>query len=138
MAWKYVLIVAGFAIYFVCTIVWPLKYHPFGARTLTSIIGSIAAIMALWSIFTMIPWKNYVITDFLLALSACSFGIYIFHKWLNEYMVCTKARALFPIEQIAADHIFLFPFILSVVSFILSLGITWFLLKFKVCRRLIG
>ena len=130
-----IIIIAGLIIYFGGMYLYPMEY---GQRTVIGIIETICAIFSLWLLFTQIPWKNYAVTDSLLALSACSFGIYIFHNWLEAHMISRTAQRILGLEQLAIDHIYLFPFLFSTIAFLLSWGITWVMLKFKIGQKLIG
>lgn len=134
-ALKASIIAAGIIIYFLGMSLFPMSY---GDYSIFGILLTILIIYSLWLLFTWIPWKNYTVTYFLLALSACSFGIYIFHNWLEANMISSTAQRLFNLEQLAHDHIYMFPFLFSVAAFVISLAITWVLLKFKIGRNLIG
>lgn len=132
---KILTIIIGIILYPVVMTLYPQEY---GEQTISGVIVTILAIYSLWVLFNWIPWQNFLITDYLVSLSACSFGIYIFHNWLEAHMVSRTAQHVFPLEQWAQEHIYLFPFIFSVLAFIISLAITWVLLKFKVGQKLIG
>lgn len=132
---KVAIIIGGLSLFFLLMTFWPQEY---GSITILGIIATLCAIYSLWILFNWIPWKNFAVTDFLLSLSACSFGIYIFHNWLEAHMVSRTAQRLLGLEQFAHDHIYLFPFMFSMAALILSCGITWVLLKFKVGQKLIG
>lgn len=66
------------------------------------------------------------------------YGIYVFHNWLQPFMISSTATALLGLDILAIDHPILFPLLFFVGSFMLSLGITWVLLKTKTGRFLIG
>lgn len=132
---KISIILVGIALYFIIMTYFPQEYD---TVTLSGILVTIFVIYSLWILFNWIPWKNFAITDFLLSLSACSFGIYIFHNWLEAHMVSRTAQRVLGLEHLAHDHIYLFPFMFSMAALILSCGITWVLLKFKVGQKLIG
>ena len=134
-ALKVMTIIAGLAIFIVGMTLYPMAY---GERTLIGFAVTICALYSLWLLFSWIPWKNFAVTDFLLSLSACSFGIYIFHNWLEAHMVSRTAQHLFPLEEWARNHIVLYPFLFSAAAFVLSLFLTWIMLKFKTGRKLIG
>lgn len=80
IVWKVIVVIAGLTIYFVGMTLSPMAY---GERTVIGFLEIICAIYSLWLLFSLIPWQNFAFTDFLLSLSACSFGIYIFHNWLE-------------------------------------------------------
>lgn len=132
---RIIVIAAGFIIYFCGMTLYPMEY---GSRTAIGILITIAVIYSLWLLFAWIPWKNFAVTDFLMTLSACSFGIYIFHNWLEAHMVSRTAQRLLSLEYFAQEHINLYPLLFSVAAFIISFAITWVLLRFKIGRKLIG
>jgi len=132
---KIILIVLCLVAFCVVQTFYPQKY---GEKTVLGIIVTVMVIYALWVLFTWIPWKNFAVTNFLMTLSTCSFGIYIFHNWIEAHMISRTAQHLLPLEHWAQGHIYLFPFMFSTVAFIISLGMTWILLKYKVGRKLIG
>lgn len=134
-SFKVTTIVGGLIIYFVGMTLFPMEY---GMRTFPGFVFTVCAMYSLWLLFSWIPWRNFAFIDFLLSLSACSFGIYIFHNWLEAHMVSRTAQAVLGLEQMASDHIYIFPFVFSTIAFLLSWGITWILLKFKIGQRLIG
>lgn len=132
---KYHIIWVMIAVYAVLSIFYPTLY---GTQSVTGQIASLLAIISLWYISNKIPWKRYRFTKYLLAISACSFGIYIFHNWIEMYMLSTTAKRIFPIVEFAKAHIWLFPFIFSSVAFIISFILSWLLRRTRVGRFLIG
>lgn len=133
--WRVCIITLGLAIFTVSMLLYPQEY---GETTIIGIVATISAMYALWVLFTWIPWKNLAVTYFLMILSSCSFGIYIFHNWLEAHMVSRTAQRVLGLEELAHNHIYLYPLTFSVLAFVISLGVTWVLLKFKVGRKLIG
>lgn len=71
-------------------------------------------------------------------LNRHSYGIYVFHNWLQPFMISSTATALFGLDVLAQKHIIIFPAVFFISSFLLSLGLTWLLLKTRVGRFLIG
>lgn len=71
-------------------------------------------------------------------LSKYSFGIYIFHCWVGPYMVSSTAKRIFPLEELAANHIILFPFLLTLSVIFVSWCLSWASMQTKVGRMLIG
>lgn len=134
-ALKIVLIVLGLGLFITIMTLFPQEY---GKQTVWGIIATLSAIYSLWTLFAWIPWKNFALTDFLMTLSACSFGIYIFHNWLEAHMVSRTAQRLLSLEHFAQEHINLYPLLFSVTAFIISFAITWVLLRFNIGRKLIG
>lgn len=132
---KYHLVWAMIAIYTVLSIYFPAKY---GTETLAGECASLLAVLALWYISHLIPWQKFRITHLLMIVSSCSFGIYIFHNWIEVYMISSTAQRLFPIAAFAKAHIWLFPFLFSSAAFVISFVISWLLRKTRVGRFLIG
>lgn len=133
---KYHLVWGMIIVYLVISVFYPT---PFGEEeSLQGQTASLLAVVSLWYIFHLIPWDRYKITKYLLILSSCSFGIYIFHNWIEVYMVSSTAKRLFPIVEFAKAHIYLFPFLFSSVAFAISLGITWLFRKTRIGRFLVG
>lgn len=132
---KVITIAAGLVIYFLGMTMFPVEY---GQRSIAGVIMTIAVIYSLWLLFAWIPWKSLAVTEFLMTLSACSFGVYIFHNWLEAHMVSRTAQRILHLEYFAQEHLYLYPFVFSVMAFVMSLGITWILLKLKIGRKLIG
>ena len=71
-------------------------------------------------------------------LSACSFGIYIFHNWIEPYMISRTAQRLLPLADWAANHTVLFPLIFSLLALLVSYIMTKLVLMTRLGRALIG
>lgn len=115
-----------------------IKPWPYDETNFLSQIATLSMILALWLLFNWIPWKNLFFTNFLISLSALSFGIYIFHNWLEMYMVSKTARSLLPIDNWAINHQIAFPLLFAITAFILSAFLTKLMIKTKVGKFLIG
>ncbi len=89
-------------------------------RTVISEIGF--ASMVIW-IWYMLCWlierfgNGWTQCRLIKELSACSFGIYIFHNWIEPYMISRTAQRLLPLADWAANHTVLFPLIFSLLDF---------------------
>nr|MBD5376410.1 acyltransferase [Bacteroides sp.] len=93
-------------------------------------------------------WINFILFRFISAdggvirkfnwLNKHSYGIYVFHNWLQPFLISSTAIGLFGLETLAMNYPILFPLVFFISSFILSLGLTWLLLKTRVGRFLIG
>lgn len=132
---KGVIIILLITVYFFIILNYPWEY---GERTILGQFATISITLALWLLFNWIPWKNFLFTDVLVALSGYSFGIYIFHNWLEMHMLSRTAQRLLPIEQLAIDNPWVFPFAFGTLAFLLSLGCSWVFMKTKIGKRLIG
>ena len=71
-------------------------------------------------------------------LSKYSFGIYIFHNWVGPYMISSTAKRIFLLEDLAANHVVLFPLMLTLSVICISWCLSWALMQTKVGRILIG
>ena len=123
---------------FVCIMLGVLYPQEYGTNTVVGHIISLSGMMALWSCVNLISWRNNVVTSSIVGLSGASFGIYIFHNWIEMYMVSQTAQRVFPLERFALNHTLLFPFMFSIIAFILSYVLSWAILKTKVGKGLIG
>lgn len=129
------LLVGLLVIYIVCSVCVHTEY---GILTWYGQIGSTTAVIGLMVICRLIPWQNYWFTTTLISLSSLSFGIYIFHYWAAPFIISSTAQRLFPLIQLAKEHTYLFPFVFSLVTFVISLTLTWCFLKTRIGRFLIG
>jgi hypothetical protein len=92
----------------------------------------------MWSLVSLIDWNKTIFTQLILFLSGTSFGVYIFHNWLEAFMISTTAQRLLHLGKYAADHTILFPFMFSLLAYAVSLAVTWLLLQTKIGKHLIG
>ena len=118
-------------LYLITIIFFPTEY---GDVSVPFLIGSTSAILVLWYFFQKIPWNRYQLTPLLLPISACSFGIYIFHNWVEVYLISSTAQRLFPIAEFAGYHIVLFPIVFTLTAFVISFVLTKMLLMSKIGR----
>lgn len=132
---QYHLIYVGFVAYFITGV---LLYSEYGNNTIHGMIASTIAIICIWYLVRLIHWKSLSISPLLISISSCSFGIYIFHNWIEMYMLSNTAQRIFPIVTWAENHIYLFPFAFASIAFIISWIITWQLLKCRIGKSLIG
>lgn len=132
---KKLVIICGGGIYVLISCFAPWEY---GSNSLMGIIATLGGIFALWSMSSMIKWHNTLLMKFIIALSEASFGIYIFHNWMEMFMISRTAQQLLPLRQWAIEHTTLFPLIFSLIAFIISWGLTWLLLKTRLGKSLIG
>lgn len=113
-------------------------YTEYGEHTVCGMFASLSAISAIWYICWLIPWKQFRFTELLIRLSACSFGIYIFHNWVELYMLSSTAQHILSLANLAETHIYLFPFVFAIIAFFISYVISLLLMKFRIGRTLIG
>lgn len=127
--------ICGGGIYVLISILFPTEY---GTASVTEIIALICGIASFWCFAGLFNVSQTAIWEAVLSLSSVSFGIYIFHNWLEIYMVSSTAKRLLPIEQFAMSHTVLFPILFCSAAFVLSYLLSALLLKTKIGRLLIG
>ena len=132
---QYQLIYWALIVYFITGV---LFYSEYGRNTIYGMIASTIAIISIWYLVRLIPWKNGKVGTLLISVNSCSFGIYIFHNWIEMNMLSNTIQRIFPIATWAEDHIYLFPFAFASLAFIISWGITWLLLRCRIGKSLIG
>lgn len=71
-------------------------------------------------------------------LSLCSFGIYIFHNWIEPFMISRTAQKLLPLADWSANHTVLFPLVFSLLALLISYILTKIVLRTKIGRSLLG
>ncbi len=123
------------AAYVVFTILFPPDY---GHNTFIGQITITCGVYAAWHACREIPWQNFAVTKFLVWLSTFSFGIYIFHNWLEAFIVSSSAQRLLPLRDWAINHMVLFPLVFSLLAFVLSFLLTWAVTRTRIGRKLIG
>lgn len=97
----------------------PLEY---GDQTWYSVFCVASFLVGILYIFANMGRHILRLCQPLVWLSKYSFGIYIFHNWVGPYMISSTAKRIFPLEDLAANHVVLFPFMLT-LSVILFLGV---------------
>ena len=103
--------------------------------------GNLAVTCSLISISALISkvdWEKYKITTSITKFSAYSFGIYIWHNWVALMLISNTSKRLFGLQELAANHVILFPLCFSLITLAISWGISWCMMKTKVGRFLIG
>ncbi len=110
-------------------------------RTWYTELANISLVLLIWY------WVNHLIFNALIGggilrrfnwLNKHSYGIYVFHNWLQPFMISSTAIALFGLDALAVEYPILFPLAFFLSSFVLSSGLTWLLLKTRIGRFLIG
>lgn len=132
---KAIVAICGGLTYISLSLIYPQEY---GDNTIVGELISICGIAALWCAVGLINFKDNRFTSLIVGLSGASFGIYIFHNWIELYMVSSTAQRLLPIDSFAMNHTILFPLLFSIIAFAISYGLSWSLLKTKIGKILIG
>ena len=121
--------------YGIITYFFPVEY---GHRTWYFIVAVVCVLTSLWYIFSNLRRRTFRCFYPLVCLSKYSFGIYIFHNWVGLYLVGHFSQMIFHLPELAANHTYIFPLVLTVVDLFISTVLSWCLLQFKIGRKLIG
>ena len=113
----------------------PLEY---GDQTWYSVFCVASFLVGILYIFANMGRHILRLCQPLVWLSKYSFGIYIFHNWVGPYMISSTAKRIFPLEDLAANHVVLFPLMLTLSVIFVSWCLSWALMQIKVGRMLIG
>lgn len=128
---EYILLV----VYLAITIYKPTKYDDVYWY---NVIAQISIIVALWYWTNKVDWQKIKWMQPINSISNCSYGIYIFHNWIQVYLISSTAQRVIPLERWAAEHTILFPLGFFLLSLGISYALTRLLLKTRVGRFLIG
>lgn len=101
-------------------------------------LSQLSIILFLWYIAHIIKWERLPFINSILSLSNYSYGIYIFHNWIQLYLISKTTQRLLPLDRWATDHTILFPLCFFALSLVISYYLTMFTLKTRVGRFLIG
>lgn len=71
-------------------------------------------------------------------LSKHSFGVYIFHYWIQPLLIGTTLAGIFGLDIMAYNHTVTFPVVYILISLCVSFFLSWLLLKTKIGKFLIG
>lgn len=128
---EYILLI----VYLAITIYKPTEY---GDIYWYNVIAQICIVIVLWYWVNKIDWHEIKLMQPIVSISNCSYGIYIFHNWIQMYLISRTAQRLFPLERWAAEHTILFPLCFFLLSLGISYVLTRLLLKTRIGRFLIG
>ena len=131
---KYKLYIPLLITYALVAYLLPVEYADYTWFCVFTVTGCILSIIYLMN---AIEWNRYRITSLLVKLSSYSFGIYIWSA-VGPFLISNTAKQLFGLPELAANHVILFPLCLSILTFMISWGISWGMMKTKVGRFLIG
>ena len=132
---KYKLYLPLLIAYVIVAYLFPVEYADYTWFCVLTVTWCILSIIYLMN---AIEWNKYRITSLLVKLSSYSFGIYIWHNWVVLMLITKTSQRLFGLPELAANHVILFPLCLSILTFMISWGISWGMMKTKVGRFLIG
>lgn len=111
------------------------------SNSLITELGNVSIVLLIWYVTNLAinhSKSDWVKSPILSTLNKHSYGIYIFHNWIQPYMISSTAKRLFNLEQLASEHVILFPLLFFLLSFFISMGITHVCLKTRIGRFLIG
>lgn len=114
---------------------FPVEYGDdiwFGNIAVTICIASICYLM------NIVKWSEHKLTSIIDKFSSYSFGIYIWHNWVAMMLISQTSQNLFGLPALATNHTILFPLCFSLLTLVISLFLSWCMIKTKIGRFLIG
>lgn len=110
----------------------------YGEDTWYATLGNASMVIALWYLSTQIDWTNQRISNCIISFSTYSFGIYIFHNWVELQLLSNTSKRIFHLDFLAANHEILFPIGFFLMALVISWILTRLLMMTKVGKFLIG
>ena len=110
----------------------------YGEDTWYSTLGNASMVIALWFLSTKIDCTNQRVSNCIISFSTYSFGIYIFHNWVELQLLSNTSKRIFHFDILAANHEILFPLGFFLIALFISWILTRLLMMTKVGKFLIG
>lgn len=129
---SYLLLIAAYLVYAFTGL------REYGEETWYSTLGNASMVVAIWYLSTLVDWSRLKISSYLINFSASSFGIYIFHNWVEHQLLSNTSKHLLHLDVLAASHEIVFPFCFFLVSLFISWLLTRLLQMTRFGRYLIG
>lgn len=132
---RYHLITPLLLVYASVSYFFPVFY---GEDTWYSAMLSLVGVIAFWVIAQKINWSKVKFVEILVWVSSLCFGVYLLHFQIGAYLVSRTSQRVFGINEFALNHIYLFPFLISMSIILISAGLSYLIRKNKYGRVLIG
>lgn len=132
---KYKLHWISFILYSAITYFKPIGYCEkcwYGYFVITGLLISIIYLM------DKVNWNKFKLTSIILKFSTYSFGIYILHNWIALMLISNTSKQLFGLTTLATNHIILFPLCFSILTLLISYGLSLCMIKTRIGKFLIG
>ena len=110
----------------------------YGDDTWYATIANASMVVALWYLSTKADWSKLRISKYIISFSTYSFGIYIFHNWVELQLLSNTSKRIFHLDMLAANHEILFPLGFFLIALIISWILTRLLMMTKAGKFLIG
>lgn len=110
----------------------------YGDDTWYATFGNASMVVVLWYLSTKVDWAKRQISKYIISFSTYSFGIYIFHNWVELQLLSNTSKRIFHLDILAANHEILFPLGFFLIALIISWILTRLLMMTKVGKFLIG
>ena len=129
---SYLLLVVLYIVYVVVDI------RTYGDNTWYATLGNASMVIALWYLSTKIDWTSQRVANCIISFSTYSFGIYIFHNWVELQLLSNTSKRIFHLDILAATHEILFPLGFFLIALFISWILTRLLMMTKIGKFLIG
>ena len=110
----------------------------YGEDTWYSTVGNASLIVVIWYLSTLVDWAKLKVSKLIITFSTYSYGIYIFHNWVELHLLSNTSKKIFHLDVLAANHTILFPLCFFLVALFVSWALTKLLLMTKFGKFLIG
>lgn len=137
-------LLSRFHLWVICFLPYLLLYvfdpTPYGERTIPLTISVIFAILGMMYLASKICEKQMIgekSWQYIDTMSKLSYGLFIFHFWFGPYFLSTAVQRILPLKDWAADHIFLFPLLFTLVTIASSFIVTYMLQRNKIGKYLV-
>jgi len=92
----------------------------YGEDTWYATLGNASMVIALWYLSTKIDWTSQRVSNCIISFSTYSFGIYIFHNWVELLLLSNTSKRIFHLDILAANHEILFPLGFFLIALFIS------------------
>ena len=132
---KYKLCIPLLFVYGIVTYMFPVGYV---AKEWYSGLAVTVCLLSVTYLINKVDWEHLKVTPMIERLSDCSFGIYIWHYWVALMLFSSTSKQLLGLSELASNHVLLFPLCFSLITLLVSLFLSWSMMKTRIGKFLIG
>lgn len=123
-------------LYLIVNIFYPTEYGD--NTTWFCVLSTTGCIIGISYLMDRVDWSRIKVAAPFSKFSTYSFGIYIWHNWVALMLISKTSQRIFDLPELAANHVILFPLCFSLITLVISWGLSWGMMKTKVGSFLIG